>query len=85
MRERDQRSPVHSSYRFRLKRNLRKDAARLNISQNKLARACKVSSGYMSQLLSGDRHPGPEVRARLLTVFKTMSFDDLFEEVGLND
>jgi hypothetical protein len=39
----------------------------------------------MSQLLSGDRHPGPEVRARLLLVFKSLSFDQLFEEVAQND
>ena len=81
MRERGQRSSVNSAYRFRIKRDLRSAAARLNISQNRLAELCHVSSGYMSQLLSGDRHPGPEVRSRLLQVFKTLSFDDLFEEV----
>jgi len=52
----------------------------MNLSQNKLATLCGVSSGYMSQLVSGKRHPGPGVRARLLQVFTKLSFDDLFEE-----
>lgn len=67
--------------RYCLKRDLRREAAKINVSQNRLAEVCHVSSGYMSQLLSGQRHAGPDVRARLLTVFKTQSFEDLFEEV----
>jgi transcriptional regulator with XRE-family HTH domain len=81
MQERGQRSGMGTRHRFRIKRDLRLEAARVNVSQNKLARACGVSSGYMSQLLSGDRCVGPSVRARLMEVFKGFSFDQLFEEV----
>lgn len=69
-------------YRFRIKQDLRLEAARLNLSQNGLAELCGVSSGYMSQLLSGQRCAGPLVRARLLEVFPTISFDELFERVA---
>lgn len=82
MQDRGQRSGTATRHRFRIKRDLRLEAARFNISQNRLARTCGVSSGYMSQLLSGDRCVGPTVRARLMEVFKGFSFDQLFEEVG---
>ena len=59
----------------------RKIVARLNLSQNALARRCGVTSGYMSQLLSGKRHPGPVVRQRLLDALPSLGFDDVFMEV----
>ena len=34
---------------------------RLNVSQNKLARRVGISSGYLSQLMSGTRGPGGEI------------------------
>ena len=50
---------------------------RLNIPQNELARLAGISSGYLSQLMTGKRHPGPETRRRLLQVLAA-EFDDLF-------
>ena len=68
--------------RFRLKPSVRMAVAKENVSQNHLARSCGVTSGFMSQLLSGRRNAGPAVRARLLEHLPGLSFDDLFEEVA---
>jgi transcriptional regulator with XRE-family HTH domain len=67
--------------KFRLKPSVGRMLARLNKSQNQLARHCNISSGYISQLLRGSRCAGPEVRARLLEALPDATFDDLFEEV----
>ena len=60
--------------------DVRRLLARLNLTQNELARHCGVSSGYLSQLLSGVRCPGPAVRRRLLDALPGATFDQLFEE-----
>ena len=52
-----------------------------HISQNELARRVGISSGYLSQLMSGARCPSPEVRRRLLRVLG-LDFDDLFTITG---
>ena len=49
-----------------------------DISQNKLASLCGLSSGYMSQLMGGKRSPSPRVRARMQEVLGVTNFDDLF-------
>ena len=49
-----------------------------DISQNELARMLGISSGYISQLMSGSAHPSPQVRQRLLRVLGVSDFDDLF-------
>ena len=49
-----------------------------DISQNELARMLGISSGYISQLMSGSAHPSPQVRQRLLRVLGVSGFDDLF-------
>src|SRR5688572_26663382 len=59
-------SPAYAATRFRLRPQLRGALARLNLPQNELARTAGISSGYMSQLLSGTRLVGPRVRARLI-------------------
>jgi transcriptional regulator with XRE-family HTH domain len=51
------------------------------MSQRRLARLCHVSSGYMTQLLRGDRYPGPAVRERILGALPGIGFDEVFEEV----
>lgn len=71
---------MNETPRFRLRPKLKREIARLNESQNAVARACGLSSGYMSQLLSGKRHPGPSTRARLLEHLH-LEFDQVFEEV----
>lgn len=76
-------SSVRSAYRFRVTPELRREAAHLNISQNELARLCRISSGHMSQLFSGKRTAGPQVRRRIMRVFPNMAFEDLFQDVSL--
>ena len=51
---------------------------RLNITQNELACKAGISSGYLSQLMSGTRCPSAEVRRNLMEVLGITEFDDLF-------
>ena len=58
---------------------------RLNMSQNELARLAGISSGYLSQLMTGTRCPSAEVRRKLMEVRRKLMevlrvayFDDLF-------
>ena len=51
---------------------------RLNMSQGELARRARISPGYLSQLLSGQRCASPEVRERLMAVLGVRRFDDIF-------
>lgn len=51
--------------------------ARRNLSQNKFARQIKLSSGYMAQLMNGDRLPSAQVRQRMQDLLDK-KFDDLF-------
>jgi len=53
--------------------------AKKNLSQNWLASRLGISSGYMSQLLSGKRNPSPTLRGRMMDYFKDHDFDQLFE------
>ena len=50
----------------------------LNMSQNELARTVGITSGYLSQLMSGTRCPSAEMRQRLQDILGIDSFDDLF-------
>ncbi len=58
--------------------DIRKILARKNLSQNWLAKRLCISSGYMAQILNGDKHPSPKVRERIQNYFKELEFDDLF-------
>ena len=51
---------------------------RLNLTQNELARRIGRSSGYLSQLINGDRFPSGETRQRLMDVLGVSDFDVLF-------
>ncbi len=51
---------------------------RLNVSQNKLAYRVGISSGYLSQLMSGTRCPSAEVRVGLMEALGVTDFDELF-------
>lgn len=73
-------SPVYAPYRFRVRPSVRRTIGRLNISQNALARKLGLTSGFLSQLLTGKRLPSPDTRQRLQDALG-LSFDDLFEEV----
>ena len=50
----------------------------LNMTQNELARRAKISSGYLSQLISGTRFPSARVRKRLQKQLGVTRFEDLF-------
>ena len=51
---------------------------RRNLSQNELANLAGISSGYLSQLISGRKSPSPEVRRRLQSALNITKFDELF-------
>ncbi len=51
---------------------------RLNLSQNKLALRVGISSGYLSQLMTGTRCPSAEVRVELMEALGVTEFDELF-------
>jgi transcriptional regulator with XRE-family HTH domain len=61
-----------------------KAIARRNMSQNMLAIRAGISSGYISQIISGTRNPSPVVRQKLQDVLAPLTFDDIFiiEEDG---
>jgi predicted transcriptional regulator len=54
------------------------EMARRNMSVHGVARALKVTPGYVSQLLRGTRRPSPKLRERLQTLFRIEDFDRLF-------
>jgi transcriptional regulator with XRE-family HTH domain len=76
------RAPAKASYHYRLRPEIRRELARLNLSQNTLARRAGVSSGFMSQLLTGRRFAGPETRQKIMDCLPKLNFDQLFEEKG---
>lgn len=57
---------------------VRRVLTRRNLSQNHLAHKLEISKGYLSQLLSGERHPSPVVRERMMDVLRVDDFDELF-------
>lgn len=57
---------------------IRKILAKKNMSQNWLARKLQTSSGYLSQLIRGERNPSPKMRQKMLSFLKDYQFDDLF-------
>ncbi len=67
--------------RAKLKSNdVRQMLLKRSLSQGNFARKIAVTSAYCSQLLSGDRCPSPDVRARIMEELKAQ-FDDVFEIV----
>ena len=66
-------------YRVRLKAEVVWELLnRLNLTQNELARRIGRSSGFMSQLINGERFPSGETRQRLMDVLGVTDFDVLF-------
>jgi len=63
-----------------------KETARRNMSLNMLAHKAGISSGYISQLISGDRCPSPQLREKIQQALQPLTFDDIFimEEFELN-
>ena len=50
----------------------------IHMSQNQLAHVVGTSSGYLSQLLNGQRNPSPKMRRRLLQALGNPPFDEVF-------
>jgi hypothetical protein len=63
-----------------------KEVARRNLSLNMLAIKAGISSGYISQLISGVRYPSPHLREKLQKALQPLTFDDIFiiEEIDQN-
>ena len=59
--------------------------ARLNITQNDMARRVGISSAYLSRLISGKRSPSPGMRVRLLQALDYPAFEDLFIVVSADE
>lgn len=55
-----------------------KETARRNMSLNMLAHKAGISSGYISQLISGDRYPSPQLRGKIQQALQPLTFDDIF-------
>lgn len=53
--------------------------ARLDRSQNWLAREVGISRGYLSTLVNEGRAPSGRIRRRMQTVLGVEDFDELFE------
>jgi len=51
---------------------------RSNKSQNSFAHKLEISSGYMSQLMEGTKHPSPKLREKIINALPGCNFDDLF-------
>ena len=56
---------------------VKKILIRKNMSQNWLAAQLGISSGYISQLMCGVRHPSPALRQKFLDSL-SCEFSDLF-------
>ena len=54
--------------------------ARENMSQNSFGRWANLSSGYMSQILSGKRNVSPETRKKILAALPRVDFEQIFSE-----
>ncbi len=49
-----------------------------NLSQNAFAKRLGISTGYMSQLMRGNRYPSAELRAKILRSMKNINLDKIF-------
>ena len=62
-----------------LRRNgIEQQLAVRNKSQNWCAKKLGVCSGYMSQLMCGQRNPSPDLRERIMKLFPECSHAELF-------
>ena len=52
---------------------------RLHMSQSALARKAGLTTGYVSQVISGKRTPSPAARQRIQDALGVSDFDELFE------
>ena len=52
--------------------------ARKHLSQNIFAKKVGTTSGYISQLMSAERNPSPEMRKKIQTALNEYDFEKLF-------
>jgi transcriptional regulator with XRE-family HTH domain len=60
------------------KNKIKQKLALRNKSQNWFAKRLGICSGYMSQLMCGQRNPSPGLRERIMNLFPECNHDDLF-------
>jgi transcriptional regulator with XRE-family HTH domain len=63
-------------------KEIRRILAKKNLSQGWLAKRLEITSGYMAQLLNGDKCPSPETRSKIQNYFKEMTFEQLFSFIN---
>lgn len=66
-------------------REVERFLAKRNLSNNAFAERLGISSGYISQLMRGERYPSAELRARILRSLRGVSFDDIFKIVDADE
>ena len=52
--------------------------ARQNMSQNSFGRGAQVTSGHMSQLLTGRRNVSPRTRKKIMDALPGVTFEQIF-------
>jgi transcriptional regulator with XRE-family HTH domain len=57
---------------------------RRNISQNSLAKRLRISSGYMSLIMNGDRYVSAKMRRRICRYFRRYDFNDVFTIIDVD-
>ncbi len=76
------------SIRVKLNRKVvEREIVRRNLSLNMVAIKAGLSSGHLSQIVSGNRYPSPQTRQKLLKALQPLTFDDVFimEDIENND
>ena len=54
--------------------------ARQNMSQNSFGRWAQLTSGHVSQLLTGRRNVSPRTRAKILSALPGVTFEEIFAD-----
>ena len=54
--------------------------ARQNMSQNSFGRWAELTSGHVSQLLSGRRNVSPKTRKKILAALPGVAFEQIFSD-----
>ncbi len=60
------------------KNRIKLQLALKNKSQNWCAKRLGICSGYMSQLMCGQRNPSPALRERIMKLFSGCEYSELF-------
>ena len=67
------------------RRNVELFLTKINRSQNWLSFRLEISSGHLSQFMTGKRNPSPMMRRRIMKVLKGCSWDYLFQIINCKE